>query len=452
MDLRKLDTVIRQGAALQDPLVGELEELEPLVVRVKSETYSQADPRLDWYGRGRTRRMPGTVAGGFAGTPGSPANSVSGISGNPVFRRRQIPRRLDESRRNRNACEQLSGKRSGGASGAGYATAQNNPPFSHDAEQHATCKGPGRETLPGGSFNGRTPYGGTGFPQGTPGGGSSFGGGAPTGSGGNLEHTSGEFGQNPGGGGYAPAGGVQSASSASGSGAPGMTGNSAGGASGGEAGSDSSGSDGSGGGGSQGDPGGMPSGSPSQGAQSGGGSPVASIMGNAGTGETHRRGRRGTGRRAASRPVDLPATATARSGDSSTKSVEHIAAARSKEKPKPVPVVKRRPLNLNRDWHIPLECRADGVTIMVTQQHFTLQEVAQVQDNPLLLAVRQMIDKRQARVPAGELPYRPLLRFQVKPDGLRSYYLAYPVLDYLNIPMMREDCEPESNIRADRNR
>lgn len=115
-------------------------------------------------------------------------------------------------------------------------------------------------------------------------------------------------------------------------------------------------------------------------------------------------------------------------------------------------MVKRRPLNLNRDWHIPLECRFDGVTILVTQQHFTLQEVAQVRDNPLVLAVRQMIERRQARVPEGEPPYRPLLRFQIKSDGLRAYYLAYPMLDSLNIPMMREDCDPESNIRAERDR
>src|SRR5439155_16239575 len=83
-----------------------------------------------------------------------------------------------------------------------------------------------------------------------------------------------------------------------------------------------------------------------------------------------------------------------------------------KKKPRALPV-RRRPLNLNRDWHIPLLCRADGVTILVTQQHFSLEEVARQRDNPLLLALRQMIDRRQARVPAGEAPYRPLIRFQV---------------------------------------
>lgn len=120
-------------------------------------------------------------------------------------------------------------------------------------------------------------------------------------------------------------------------------------------------------------------------------------------------------------------------------------------KPKPVPLVKRRPLNLNRDWHIPLECRGDGVTILVTQQHFGLEELAQTHPNPLLLVVQQMIDRRQARVPPGEPPYRPMLRFQIKADGLRAYYLAYPVLGMLNVPMMREDCDPETASRGERN-
>lgn len=121
----------------------------------------------------------------------------------------------------------------------------------------------------------------------------------------------------------------------------------------------------------------------------------------------------------------------------------------AKKKPRPVPV-RRRPLNLNRDWHIPLLCQADGVTILVTQQHFTLEEVARSRDNPLLAALRQMIDRRQARVPPGEPPYRPLIRFQVTADGLRAYYLAYPVLDLLNVPMMREDLDPENEARAAR--
>jgi hypothetical protein len=52
-----------------------------------------------------------------------------------------------------------------------------------------------------------------------------------------------------------------------------------------------------------------------------------------------------------------------------------------------------------------------------------------------------MIARRQATVLPGEPPYRPLLRFQVQPEGLRSYYLAYPLLAPLGVPMARENLE-----------
>ena len=58
--------------------------------------------------------------------------------------------------------------------------------------------------------------------------------------------------------------------------------------------------------------------------------------------------------------------------------------------------------------------------------------------NPLLLALRSMIDRRQATVRSGEMPYRPQIRFQVYPDGFRAYYLAYPALELLQVPMTRD--------------
>jgi hypothetical protein len=121
-----------------------------------------------------------------------------------------------------------------------------------------------------------------------------------------------------------------------------------------------------------------------------------------------------------------------------------------KKKPYRPGSFSRRPLNLNRDWYIPIECRGDGVTLLTTQQHFTLAELAQVRDNPLLKTMRQMIDRRQARVPPDEPLYRPLIRFQVHGDGLRAYYLAYPVLDRLNVPMMREDLDPQLEVSSER--
>jgi hypothetical protein len=54
-----------------------------------------------------------------------------------------------------------------------------------------------------------------------------------------------------------------------------------------------------------------------------------------------------------------------------------------------------------------------------------------------------MIVRRQSTVRPGEPPYRPMIRFRVRPDGLRSYYLAYPALEALHVPMSRENLEPE---------
>ena len=54
-----------------------------------------------------------------------------------------------------------------------------------------------------------------------------------------------------------------------------------------------------------------------------------------------------------------------------------------------------------------------------------------------------MIARRQATVRPGEPPYRPMIRFRVLPDGLRTYHLAYPALEALHVPMTRENVDPE---------
>jgi hypothetical protein len=111
---------------------------------------------------------------------------------------------------------------------------------------------------------------------------------------------------------------------------------------------------------------------------------------------------------------------------------------------------RTRPLNINRDWPIPVECQADGVLVRSNLQHFSLAELARATNNPLLQSVDQLIARRQARVPEGEPPYRPLIQFRVHAGGMRAYYLAYPVLGRLNIPMTREDLEPEEELRSEK--
>ena len=107
----------------------------------------------------------------------------------------------------------------------------------------------------------------------------------------------------------------------------------------------------------------------------------------------------------------------------------------------------------NRDWLIYLECNADGLVVKQGNQKFSVDLLAAPTkgEHPLVQAVRQMVARRQATIREGEPPYRPQLRFQVRTDGLRTYYLAYPLLDALRLPMVRENVEsPVTDLRGTR--
>jgi hypothetical protein len=67
------------------------------------------------------------------------------------------------------------------------------------------------------------------------------------------------------------------------------------------------------------------------------------------------------------------------------------------------------------------------------------------ENNPLLRAVQDLIERRQATVPEGQAPYRVQIRFLVRPDGLRSYYQAYPALEALHVHMTRENIRREKD-------
>ena len=102
-------------------------------------------------------------------------------------------------------------------------------------------------------------------------------------------------------------------------------------------------------------------------------------------------------------------------------------------------------LNGNRDWTIAIECRADALVILTTGQAIPATALGQQDSgqNVLVKSVQQLIARRQATVPPGEPPYRPTIRFRVHADALRTYYLAYPALEALGVPMSRESVRPE---------
>ena len=113
----------------------------------------------------------------------------------------------------------------------------------------------------------------------------------------------------------------------------------------------------------------------------------------------------------------------------------------------PVPLSR---LNASRDWVLTVECRADYVLFQATGQRIPVAGLLRGADggNPLLDSLQKVVERRQATVRPGELPYRPQVRFLVHADGLRTYYAAYPALEFLQIPMTRENFAPEDEAKA----
>jgi hypothetical protein len=100
----------------------------------------------------------------------------------------------------------------------------------------------------------------------------------------------------------------------------------------------------------------------------------------------------------------------------------------------------------NRDWVIPVECHPDGVVVRGAGQKFPLSSLTANGPGETALAqsLRQTIARRQATVRPGEPPYRPQVRLLVYPDSLKTYYLTFPALEPLRIPLTRQNVEKEA--------
>jgi hypothetical protein len=114
---------------------------------------------------------------------------------------------------------------------------------------------------------------------------------------------------------------------------------------------------------------------------------------------------------------------------------------RPDRKPGPPPLR----LGPSRDWVIYVECKADGATLVATGLQVTAKALARDPKSgaPLVAAIRQMVTRRQAALRPGEAPYKPQIRFLVHSEGLRTYYLTYPLLEELQLPMKRQNIQPE---------
>lgn len=97
----------------------------------------------------------------------------------------------------------------------------------------------------------------------------------------------------------------------------------------------------------------------------------------------------------------------------------------------------------SRDLVILIDCRAEGIVVHPSGRVFELDVLTNrgAGEHPLVEAVNQLIVRRQTSVRPGEPPYRPVLRFSIRPDGLRAYYRAFPLLEPLRLPMSRENVD-----------
>jgi hypothetical protein len=91
----------------------------------------------------------------------------------------------------------------------------------------------------------------------------------------------------------------------------------------------------------------------------------------------------------------------------------------------------------NRDFIIRIECAGDGIVAPAGGAHRIPLTALQRGDGTTQLQqlVREMIDRRQATVRTGEGVYRPQVRFLIRPDGQKAYWLAWPALEVLKVPM-----------------
>ncbi len=120
----------------------------------------------------------------------------------------------------------------------------------------------------------------------------------------------------------------------------------------------------------------------------------------------------------------------------------------AKKKPSSLPPIHR---SVNRDWNIFIECRADGVMVYpggLAVAAAKLSANGRISERPLASAVQQLIARRQTIMgqAAGEPVGPPHIHFLVRPDGLRSYYQAYPQLEGLRLQMTRENLDPDEEI------
>jgi hypothetical protein len=88
-----------------------------------------------------------------------------------------------------------------------------------------------------------------------------------------------------------------------------------------------------------------------------------------------------------------------------------------------------------------IDCLADRIVLSPGAVHYDVESLSNSWSGEVKKTVLRQVARWTSAVPVGETPPRIEIHFRVRPDGLRAYYTAYPILEDLGLPMVRENVE-----------
>jgi len=94
-----------------------------------------------------------------------------------------------------------------------------------------------------------------------------------------------------------------------------------------------------------------------------------------------------------------------------------------------------------RDHVIMIDCLLDRIVVFPGAVNYDLYTLSKSRSGEMRNTVLRQVARWASAAPAGETPPRVEIHFRVRPDGLRAYYTAYPILEDLRLPMIRENVE-----------
>ncbi|HZY84365.1 MAG TPA: hypothetical protein VFE78_06015, partial [Gemmataceae bacterium] len=120
-------------------------------------------------------------------------------------------------------------------------------------------------------------------------------------------------------------------------------------------------------------------------------------------------------------------------------------------RPKGLPPARRpvplRPAQLHGTRPIFLECQADAVVLLPARREFPVSALTrEPAGGPLVQAVRLALERQRAARLPDDPPLRPQIVFLVRPDGVRTYHLTYPLLGTLPAAQMRRNLHADEDV------